>query len=264
MLTIVKISKKKENYLVYFSDDTSLLVTEDQLVSHRLLKGKEILEDEILKIKKEGSEAAGLNLALHYLNYGLKSAGEIFAYLKKHDVSKEDRQLVVEKLKELGYVDDLHYAKSFVNDQINFTKTGPMVIMLKLKEKKISDELIQEALAGYSQELELKNAQKIAEQYLNKTQKIPYGQKLQKLRNHLHQKGFLPEAISQIMANVPENPQEKEDKELLLEMGEKAFVTYGKDPFKKKQKVKAFLYRKGFPLEDIQEFIDNYQGEERE
>ncbi|EGG52322.1 hypothetical protein HMPREF9520_02973, partial [Enterococcus faecalis TX1467] len=78
MTTITRISKDKgEFYLLWLSSE-KLRVSEDILVRQRLLKGQELSDTLIEEIKKASSYDVGLQMAMNYLSYQLRSKKEIF------------------------------------------------------------------------------------------------------------------------------------------------------------------------------------------
>lgn len=263
MKTIEKISRQKEFYLLHFNDNTTLLVSEDQLVQYRLLKGQEVSQALYEQLQKDLQQQLGLNLAYGYLSYGLKTELEVFRYLKEKEIALEDRKKIIEKLKDLNLLNDVFYGKSYVRTQMNLSDKGPLFLKDKLKEKGLKLEEIQEALKEFSTEKVLENAQKLAITYWKKQQQVAYQKRRQKLTQHLFQKGFPQEVIHQIVETLP-LADEKKEEELLKKALEKAQRQYARevDLRKKQQKIMAKLYREGFSLALIQAHLAKLQEEE--
>ena len=57
---------------------------------------------------------------------------------------------IIHLLKKEKYIDELRYAKAFVNDKSKFQKWGRFKITLGLKQKHIAENIIEEALENYS------------------------------------------------------------------------------------------------------------------
>ncbi|MFU1850437.1 recombination regulator RecX, partial [Enterococcus faecium] len=89
-------------------------VSEDILVRQRLLKGQELSDTLIEEIKKASSYDVGLQMAMNYLSYQLRSKKEIFTYLKEKEIVPEDRVKIVQRLEELRLLDDAIFSESYV------------------------------------------------------------------------------------------------------------------------------------------------------
>lgn len=136
MNTIIRISKGKGPfYEVATSEGETLRVSEDLLVRFRLLKGKELSEEELKEIKKSAGFDLGLQQAMNYISYQLRSEMEVRTYLKDKEIEKQDRDLVVERLKELNLIDDKNYGESYIRTQVRMSDKGPVVISQQLRKK---------------------------------------------------------------------------------------------------------------------------------
>lgn len=147
MNTIIRINKGKGPfYEVATSEGETLRVSEDLLVRFRLLKGKELSEEELKEIKKSAGFDLGLQQAMNYISYQLRSEMEVRTYLKDKEIEKQDRDLVVERLKELNLIDDKNYGESYIRTQVRMSDKGPVVISQQLRKKGLKDPVIQEVL----------------------------------------------------------------------------------------------------------------------
>lgn len=136
MNTIIRINKGKGPfYEVATSEGETLRVSEDLLVRFRLLKGKELSEEELKEIKKSAGFDLGLQQAMNYISYQLRSEMEVRTYLKDKEIEKQDRDLVVERLKELNLIDDKNYGESYIRTQVRMSDKGPVVISQQLRKK---------------------------------------------------------------------------------------------------------------------------------
>ena len=74
--------KNAKSYEITLDDQRTFIVSEDVLVKFRLLKGKEVDESLLAEIKKASAYDIGLQQALNYLSYQLRTEKEIVTYLK--------------------------------------------------------------------------------------------------------------------------------------------------------------------------------------
>lgn len=112
------------------------------------------------------------DLALKYLMYMSRSAYELEVYLKSKGFEETEIGETLDFLKELHYIDDEKYCKSYTKNQIAKGK-GPIRLRNELKEKGISQDYIDIALEEYYDgENQKENAMKqaiksLGDKYLN-------------------------------------------------------------------------------------------------
>ena len=188
MTTITRISKDKgEFYLLWLSSGEKLRVSEDILVRQRLLKGQELSDTLIEEIKKASSYDVGLQMAMNYLSYQLRSKKEIFTYLKEKEIEPEDRVKIVQRLEELRLLDDAIFSESYVRTAMRTSDKGPRNVAQQLKQKGISEEDIQHGLTFYTLDEQLNVATATAEKAMKRYRTKSFKDALQKTRLHLMQ-----------------------------------------------------------------------------
>ncbi|MDR0737804.1 MAG: RecX family transcriptional regulator, partial [Prevotellaceae bacterium] len=64
------------------------------------------------------------------------------------EFAPEEAAKIIARLQADGFVDERRYAKAFVHDKITLSLWGVLKIRKALKNKKIDDEIIREALGG--------------------------------------------------------------------------------------------------------------------
>jgi regulatory protein len=258
MITITRISKGKGPfYEVDCSNGDSLRVSEDLLVRFRLLKGKEVTEEMLAEIQKSAGYDIGLQQAMNYISFQLRSEKEVRTYLKDKEINLEDRHLVVKRLKEMNLIDDRSYGESYLRTQIRLGDKGPTVISQQLKQKGLSEEIIQEVLPLYTEEQQFDVGYHTAEKALRRFKGKSHKEMMQKLSMHLMQKGFRQPVIQMILDELPTDRDEDEETAALQKEGQRLLRRHQRLAYtKKKMKIKQGLYQKGFALDAIQEFLD--------
>ncbi|NLK08131.1 MAG: regulatory protein RecX [Firmicutes bacterium] len=89
------------------------------------------------------------NQAVHFLTFRPRSCWEIRQYLKRKGHPPAVRDEVVEWLKRLGYVDDLRFAKQWIESRTRTNPMGTRRLAQELWQKGIPRFLIDEALADF-------------------------------------------------------------------------------------------------------------------
>lgn len=258
MITVVRINKGKNKfYEVVLSNKESLRVSEDMLVRYRLLKDRELSEDEILEIKKKAGFDLGLQWAMNYISYQLRSKKEVRDYLREKEISSEDQQQIIAHLESLHLVDDKIYGESYVRTQMRLSDKGPTQIIQQLKQKGLDEMTIQDVMGLYEKDQQFEVAFHAAEKASRKYKTKSHKETLQKIRLHLMQKGFSAEVISLVLEELPLEKDDDQEQSALQKEGERLLRRHQRLPLaKKRQKIKQGLYQKGFDLDLIQVFLD--------
>lgn len=258
MLTIVRIRKGKRNfYEIELSNNETIRVSEDLLVRFRLLKGRELTKEEVAEIKKSGGFDVGLQLALNYVSFQLRTEKEVGKMLKEKEISASDSKLVIAHLRKLNVLDDKSYSESYLRTQIRLSDKGPSVLAQQLREKGVKEEVIQESLPLYTMDQQIEVATHAADKVLRRLQSKSHKEMLQKLKLHLMQKGFSQEIIQQVLTELSLEKDTEQEQDALQKEGQKLLRRHQRLPLKKRQqKVKQGLYQKGFDFDLIQQFLD--------
>ncbi|MFS1516148.1 recombination regulator RecX [Bacillus sp. SCS-151] len=259
---IVTQKKNSERYNVYLDrgkgEEYAFSVDQDVLIKYNLTKGKEIDELDVGEIQFADDVKKAHNVALRYLSYRIRSIKEIDDYLKKNEVPEQIIQEVVHKLQEANYVDDEKFALSYVQTQIKTSIKGPDKIKRELNEKGISAKYAEKAMNTYTTELQIQHAMKHAEKISKQSAKFSILNIKQKIEQTLVRKGFSWDIIQIVIEEISQISGQEENNELeaLQHQANKINNRLKKyTGWEYEQKLKQALYRKGFSIELIEEFI---------
>ncbi len=81
-----------------------------------------------------------------------KNIYDVLRKLESWEMKEEDVQRMLRFLKEKNFVDDERYARAYAYNQHHFRKWGKIKIRMMLKQKKISDRLIEKALDQFDED----------------------------------------------------------------------------------------------------------------
>lgn len=251
-MKITKISRKKNGqYEVILSDKTSLSFYDDTIMKYNLLKPREIEDKELKEVVEYNNQIAAFNKALKYITTKLRTKKEVEKKLEEYD--KTVIKNVISRLEKLGYLNEELYVKSFINDQINLTLTGPKKIVRKLVSLGFREEYVSNYLANYGYDVWQEKINKIITKKLKSNHNLSKLMLENKIKKDLILEGYNKEIIDQCLRNfdIKEdlNIIEKEFKKELNRLKKKfdgsALIT----------KLKSNLYKKGFPLNEIEKLI---------
>lgn len=270
MPVITKISVQKHNKDRYsiFTDsgrgeEYAFSVDEDVLIKYNLKKEMELDDFSVTEMLFQDDIRKAYNTGINYLAHRMRSEAEVREHLKKKEVADAVIKEAIHKLYEFQFLDDEEFAKAFVRTQLNTTDKGAQVIKLELKEKGISPGIIEKVIEDVSFDDQLEKAIKLCEKYAQKNKKDSSRILKQKIEQMLKRKGY---SFPIIRAALDETEVEKEadaEMDALRVQGEKLHNKYSKLPEREyRQKLKMALYRKGFPMDLIDEFIMEKENED--
>lgn len=251
--------KGKKRYLVETNED-ELYFDEDTLIKFGLFKDKEFTKEEFNEVLKEAKINDGFNRAIKYLSRSKKTTYEVKEYLrgnksekKYFDYDEDIIDLIIKKLKEYKYIDDLDYAKSYLNTYHDYK--GPNYIINKLEEKKIYKDIINEVLCYYDDEEKI--ALNIAFKEIDSLKKYPIKKQKMTLYSRLLSKGFNTEAINYAISKI--DFEDNSDEELYKDYQKQLKRLENKELTnqEKKNKIIASLMNKGYDYKNILKVMSN-------
>lgn len=252
MKKISKIKKNNNKYTIILSDNSSLSFYSDTLIKYNLLKPRDISDKELEEIINYNDYIEAYNKALIYISYKQRTKKEIKDKLCNYSNDVSDK--VIEKLDELGLLDEKRYIEAFINDRINLGNKGPFYIKKELEKLNINSYYIDEFLNNIKDDIWIEKVKKIIYKKINTNRKLPKERLLLKIKNDLILLGYSKNIIDKVLSNVII----EEDNEVIEMAFDKEYKRLSKK-YKDKElenKIKYNLYKKGFNLERIEEILN--------
>lgn len=252
MKKISKIKKNNNKYTIILSDNSSLSFYSDTLIKYNLLKPRDISDKELEEIINYNDYIESYNKALIYISYKQRTKKEIKDKLCNYSNDVSDK--VIEKLDELGLLDEKRYIEAFINDQINLGNKGPFYIKKELEKLNINSYYIDEFLNNIKDDIWIEKVKKIVDKKINTNRKLPKERLLLKIKNDLILLGYSKNIIDKVLSNVII----EEDNEVIEMAFDKEYKRLSKK-YKDKElenKIRYNLYKKGFNLERIEEILN--------
>jgi regulatory protein len=176
MPKITSVEPQKKNphrFNIFLDGQFGFGADEDLVVDHRLIVGKVIESGDLEKILFDAEVGKLMERVYGLLTIRMRSEKEIRDYLRnlsfkrklkeKDEISPIVIESTIDRAIKKGLVNDLEFAKLWVESRSK--KKGLQVIKQELFKKGISREMVDQAL---SQELRIKDQDKVAEELLNK------------------------------------------------------------------------------------------------
>ncbi|WP_226585114.1 recombination regulator RecX [Halobacillus litoralis] len=267
MAKLTKITTQKKNqgrYNIFLDkgngEEYGFSVDEDVLVKYRLQKNMDLDESTINALIQTDTLHKSYTLAINYLSYRMRSKKEIRDYLKDKETDPEHVDEIIKRLENEKLLDDQEFANSLVRTRIMTSSKGPLLVKKELIEKGVGPHQAEEALEYYTFDKQYEKAFKFAEKKMRSDGRKSHRQQIQSVQQTLMQKGFQGDVIQEVLAHLPEDENEDAEWEAVVHQGEKLVRKYHAktEGYELKQKVKSALYRKGFPFNLIDRFIEEY------
>lgn len=249
-MKIIKYKKLKSlKYEVVLENNTTIELYEDTILKYNLLISMKIKEEKLHSIIEYNKKFDSYYQALKYINVRVRSKKEIETYLLKKEYNKETINEVIDKLESQGYLNDLVFAKSFVNNKLITTSNGPSKITRELSQYNIGYEDTKIALEQYTKEIQIEKINKHINRIIKSNRNRGNICLKQKILIDLQKEGFDKSLVVTEMNKIdlPDDSSiaKKEYQKLYNKLSRKYS---GKEL---ELKIKQKLYQKGFTNIDI-------------
>ncbi len=144
--------KNKKRVSVYLDGEFFLGMDYFTLLSQRIKVGQEIDEEKIAEIVFEVEYSSAYEKALGYVSKMMRTKMQMIIYLKNKGYDGKIIAKVIDKLIELGLIDDENFAKKFINEKKG--SAGKKKLEFDLKQKGVKAEIIDAELEKIEDEFE--------------------------------------------------------------------------------------------------------------
>jgi len=142
-----------------------------------------------------------LGSAIAYLSYKLRTKKEMTDYVKKKTAESDLIEAVISRIEELGYIDDMAYAKAFIESRNKNKPKGKQFLCIELQRKGIERTVAREMveLYGGSKEMETEVVEALADKKLRALTKYSEKDQQTKLFSFLMRRGFRMDMIKHVI-----------------------------------------------------------------
>lgn len=202
MPKITKLERQKHmnsRVSVFVDQEYAFSLTDETVVKYGLFVGADVNNFPLEEICESDRYRQALSCAFVYLSHSAKSEKQLHDYLFKKEFDENTIDRIIERLKELNYIDDFLFAQNFAENSMS---SGVNAIRFKLKSKGISDEIINSVLEEISDDDQLSKALEIAKKQILKYSKYEIFEQKRKLNDFLYRKGFQWDIIKSTIEKV--------------------------------------------------------------
>ena len=191
--------KRVGRYSLFVDEKYSFSLGESALLEYKLYVGRELTEQELTEFKHAAQIDKAYNLTLAYVARRLRSEWELRDYFRRKDIDEPTGDLILERLREYGYVSDLNFARSWVDNRRAIKPVSRRRLVQELRQKHVSDEVARAVL----EEDETSDQETLRQLVARKRRQTPY-QDSTKLLQYLARQGYGYEDIKQVMSEEPD------------------------------------------------------------
>jgi regulatory protein len=141
-LVMQKRDKERVNVFVDGEYAFSLSLVE----AARLKKGQTLTEAEVAALRAQDDVQRTMDRALRFLGHRPRSVQEVRRKLAEYELPESTISLVIERLQSQGYLDDMAFARYWLENRDTFKPRGPKAIRFELRQKGVPDRIIEAVL----------------------------------------------------------------------------------------------------------------------
>ncbi|MBN1231419.1 MAG: RecX family transcriptional regulator [Anaerolineales bacterium] len=185
-ITAITVQKKNQNRVNIFLDGEyafSLTI----FVAAWLQSGQMVDDKKIEELKAKDNQEIAYQRSLKFLAHRPRSILEVEQRLGKYGHSPELIEMIIEKLIENNYLNEKDFAEYWVGNRIEFRPRGKTMLRYELRQKGISDQIIEETLTPLD---ESRLVYLAARKQARKLNHLELDDFRKKLSGHLARKGF--------------------------------------------------------------------------
>jgi len=123
-----------------------------RIVAVWLKVGQELSDEKIASLQTEDARERAYQQAMLFLSYRARSESEIRQNLRKHEIPEDVIEQTLDRLRENQLANDDKFARAWVENRNTFRPRSRRALSVELRQKGISDEAAQSALAGLDEE----------------------------------------------------------------------------------------------------------------
>ena len=144
---------------------------------------------EPVRFRDEGV-AYAMEIIFRKLNAHPRTRFELDRYLREKNISESTRHDALDRVTEMGYIDDREFARAWVHSRIRSRGLAPAVLQRELTSKGVSPEFIEEALAGVDPEHTRSRGYELAEKKMRSLTSVSPQIAIQRIYSLLQRKGY--------------------------------------------------------------------------
>lgn len=180
--------------VVSLDGDTSLRLSGEAVVREKLIVGRKLSVDDVVRLTQLEQYQSALDAALIFLEHRPRSEYEVRNRLKKRDFDDGVISTVIARLREMKLVDDTAFAGFWRENRERYNPRSRRLTRWELQRKGVAVDVIEQVLDGCDEQA---NAYEAALLRVNRLPKDDYHLFRRRLGDFLRRRGFNYELITE-------------------------------------------------------------------
>lgn len=155
--------------------------------------------------KRDSENLTPMDAALRFLGYRARSVREVERHLDEKQFGEYEIMQTVERLHELGLLDDAKFAADFVESRLRTKPVSKRHLREQLFSHELPGEIIETVLDGIPDEEERTNATQIAGKYWRQLDRLPKREREDRVMQRLIGRGYSYETARFAVTAVAED-----------------------------------------------------------
>lgn len=253
----MKIKKYKKigpsKYSIELENKETLILYEETIIKYNLLYKKEIEIDKLNEMLEFNDFSKAYDECVKFICKRLHCKSEVIEFLHKNSYNQYIIDSVIDRLENNNMINEDNYVKAYINDKLYLSKDGPYKIERDLIDLGLDINIVNSNISLIDNEVVNNKIKRYIEKRKKSNSKYSENMMNNKIRQELLNLGFDLESIDIYLNDSNEN----NDDFLIKKDYEKILNKYSKKYKDKEliQKVKSYLYSKGYKIDDINKLL---------
>ncbi len=198
VITAIKPQKRQGRFNIFLDNQYAFPLSAEAWLKANLKINQKLSANELEKLQKDNIAEKFYDRALRFLSYRPRSEKEVNDYLQKKGAVAKAAFKIRRRLRKQDLLNDRDFAIWWVRQRSQLRPKGRQGLCWELKQKGISEEVIEAVL--FSEKKELMLARKAAAKKLKAHHGLSFLERRQKLIGFLSRRGFSWEVIKKALA----------------------------------------------------------------
>jgi regulatory protein len=198
-ITALKAQKRNHQRVSVFLDGEYAFGL-SRIVAAWLHIGQELSDEKIAELQAQDGQEIAYQKAIRLIGYRMRSESELQRYLQDQGISNGTIEEVSERLKSNGLIDDLSFARMWVENRNEFRPRSHRMLSIELQRKGIPQDIVSQILEEIPSDEIL--AYQAAQKQVRKYQHLEWSDFRRKLTSFLARRGFSYGIIKPIVSQL--------------------------------------------------------------
>jgi len=200
-ISAIKVQVKRAGrYSIFVDEKYAFSLSDGALLDQKIYIGQEVTPEQLAAYKDTSALDKAYGLTLAYVARRLRSEWELHDYFRRKAIDEDAGEQILERLRGFGYVSDLKFARSWVDNRRAIKSVSRRRLTMELRQKHVPDEVVRQVLA----EDETTDLETLRQLVAKKRQQSRY-QDNTKLMQYLARQGYGYDDIKRVLSGNDED-----------------------------------------------------------